>query len=143
VGSALSDQPCALFTTVAALYIRAVDGTRIDQWLNAARIFKSRTSAGEACVGGKVKINDIAVARSSHVVRVGDEIRAQAPRGLVVLKVLAIAEKRLSPPLARQLYEDHSPPPEPREFKITGVRDRGAGRPTKAERRAIERLRSR
>ena len=107
--------------------------------MTASRIFKSRTAAREACDGGHVKINDTTV-KASHGVRVGDEVRATAPRGLVILKVLALASKRLSPPLARALYEDHSPPPPPREQWMP-QRERGAGRPTKADRRALSRLR--
>jgi ribosome-associated heat shock protein Hsp15 len=116
-----------------------VDSVRIDQFLCAARIFKSRTAAQEACTGGHVKVNDAAV-KPSHVVRIGDEVRATAPRGLVIVKVLALSDKRLSPPLARALYEDHSPPPPPREQWMP-QRARGAGRPTKADRRALQRLR--
>jgi ribosome-associated heat shock protein Hsp15 len=116
-----------------------VDSVRIDRWLCAARIFKSRTLAQKACDHGHVRIGERAVG-SSHAVRVGDEIRAEAPRGLVVLGVRGLADKRQSPPKARELYEDRSPPPAPREERV-GVRPRGAGRPTKADRRAIERLR--
>jgi ribosome-associated heat shock protein Hsp15 len=114
---------------------------RIDRWLCAARIYKSRTQAQEACDGGHVRINDHP-ARSSQPVKVGDVVRCQAPRGLVILEVKKLADKRLSPPLARELYEDHSPPPPPKEERIPiGFRERGAGRPTKADRRALERLR--
>jgi len=116
-----------------------VEPVRIDQFLTAARIFKSRTAAREACDGGHVKINDATV-KASHDVRVGDEVRATAPRGLVIVKVLALASKRLSAQLARALYEDHSPPPPPREQWMP-QRERGAGRPTKADRRALQRMR--
>ncbi|MBI3203569.1 MAG: RNA-binding S4 domain-containing protein [Myxococcales bacterium] len=116
-----------------------METVRIDRWLCAARIYKSRTQATDACVGGHVRINGAAV-RASHLVRVGDRISALAPRGSLVLEVVALAEKRQSPPGARALYADHSPPPPPREPEI-GARDRGAGRPTKADRRALERLR--
>lgn len=119
-----------------------MDSIRIDRWLSAARIYKSRTLAGAACSAGHVTINGQPALRSSHGVRVGDEIQARAPRGLVVLKVLGIADKRLSPALARLLYEDNSPPPPPPEERAP-ARDRGLGRPTKADRRALERLRSR
>ena len=116
-----------------------METVRIDRWLCAARIFQSRTQATDACVGGHVRLNGAAV-RASHPVRVGDSISALAPRGPVVLEVVALAEKRLSPADARALYADHSPPPPPREPRI-GARDRGAGRPPKADRRALERLR--
>jgi ribosome-associated heat shock protein Hsp15 len=112
---------------------------RIDQYLTATRIYKSRTVAREACDAGHVKLNGVTV-KPSHLVVIGDEVRCVAPRGPVVLKVLGLAAKRLSPALARALYEDHSPPPPPREERMP-QRDRGAGRPTKAERRAMERLR--
>jgi ribosome-associated heat shock protein Hsp15 len=115
-----------------------MDSIRIDRWLCAARIYKSRTSAADACHAGHVRLNG-AVARSSHAVRLGDRVEARAPRGQVVLEVLALADKRLSPPKARELYADHSPPPPPREERVA-PRSRGAGRPTKAERRALGRL---
>lgn len=88
-----------------------------------------------------MKLNGASV-KPSHSVSIGDEVRASAPRGLVVVKVLGLAEKRLPPPLARALYEDHSPPPPPRD-EWAPRRDHGAGRPTKADRRAIARLRGR
>ena len=116
-----------------------VGAVRIDRWLCASRIYKSRTQATEACAGGHVRLNG-AVVRPSHAVKVGDRVRALAPRGEVVLEVVALAEKRLSPPAARELYADHSPPPPPREERLA-IRERGAGRPTKADRRALERLR--
>ena len=109
---------------------------RIDVWLSAARVFKSRTQAREACLGGLVKLNDSSV-KPSQDVKVGDEIRAQAPRGLFICKVVATAEKRLAPPLARALYDDQSPPPPPKEQWMPR-RERGAGRPTKADRRALD-----
>jgi ribosome-associated heat shock protein Hsp15 len=116
-----------------------VEPVRLDQYLAAARLYKSRTAAREACDGGHVKLNGVS-AKPSQNVKVGDEVRATAPRGLVVLEVLALATKRLSPPLARALYEDHSPPPPPREAWMP-QRDRGAGRPTKQDRRAMKKLR--
>lgn len=112
---------------------------RIDRWLAASRLYKTRSLAQQACTGGHVKVNGMPV-RPSHAVRAGDEIRAEAPRGSVVWIVTALAEKRLSAPEAQKLYEDRSPPPPPRE-EVVAPRSRGAGRPTKAERRAIDRLR--
>lgn len=116
-----------------------MESVRIDRWLCAARLYKTRSLSQQACTGGLVKLNGSNV-RPSHVVRLGDEIRAEAPRGEVICIVLAVAEKRLSPALARALYEDRSPPPPPREVAVA-PRARGAGRPTKAERRALDRLR--
>jgi ribosome-associated heat shock protein Hsp15 len=118
-----------------------MDTVRVDRWLCAARIYASRSQATDACSAGCVTLNGTAI-RPSHVVRVGDELSARAPRGLVVLKILKLADKRLGPPLARELYEDHSPPPPPRE-DLFPMRDRGAGRPTKQERRRMDRMRVR
>jgi ribosome-associated heat shock protein Hsp15 len=117
-----------------------MDSIRIDRWLSAARLFKTRSIAQQACVGGLVKLNGIAV-RPSHPVRVGDEVTAEAPRGTVIWRVLALAEKRLGAAEAQKLYEDHSPPPPPKE-ELVAPRQRGAGRPTKTERRALDRLRN-
>lgn len=116
-----------------------MDSVRIDRWLCASRLYKTRSLSQQACIGGLVKLNGEAV-KPSHPVRAGDEIRAEAPRGLVIWQVKSLAEKRLSPPLAAALYEDHTPPPPPREEAVA-ARARGSGRPTKAERRALERLR--
>ncbi len=117
------------------------ESVRIDRWLSAARIYKSRTLATDACGGGHVKINGNS-ARPSHAVRVGDRVEATAPRGQVIAIVQKLREKRLSPALARELFEDLSPPPPPREERPV-FRARGTGRPTKAEARAMRRLRGR
>lgn len=118
-----------------------MESVRVDRWLCAARVFRSRTQAADACAGGRVLVNGSAV-KPSHLLRVGAEVRTQLARGLVILDVLALSEKRLSPPAARELYLDRSPPPPPREPRVA-PRDRGAGRPTKRERRDTDRLRGR
>lgn len=87
---------------------------RVDRWLFAARIFASRTQAHAACDGHKIAVNGVKV-KASHVVRVGDEVSGRTPRGNIVVDVLALAEKRLSPSLARELYRDRSPPPPRRD----------------------------
>ena len=114
---------------------------RIDRWLTATRVFKSRTLAQAACDAGHVRINDVQV-KPSQPVKIGDEVRALAPRGVAVFLVKGLGDKRLSAALAQLLYEEHSPPPPPREARLA-VRERGAGRPTKADRRALSRLRGR
>ena len=111
---------------------------RVDRWLCAARLYKSRSMAQRACAGGHVKLNGVSV-RASHVVRVGDWVEAVAPRGRIKVEVVGLEEKRQSPGRARELYEDHSPPPTPDEPVV--FRPRGAGRPTKADRRSMQRLR--
>ncbi len=114
---------------------------RIDRWLSAARIFKSRTQAAEGCTGGHVRLNG-QTAKPHHALRVGDALEVRRGERLRVLEVLALADKRLAAPAARELYADHSPPPPPRE-KSPVQRERGAGRPTKRERRQLGRLRGR
>lgn len=118
-----------------------MDSVRIDRWLCAARIFKSRTTASAACADGVVRVNGVVV-KASHLVKVADEIGAEAPRGTVVLDVKALSDKRLSPALARELYLDRSPPPPPKD-ELFPRRDAGAGRPTKRDRRAMSRVRGR
>lgn len=113
---------------------------RIDRWLCSARMFKSRTQATEACVAGHVKLAGVSV-KASHVVRIGDRLVVDCPRGRLDLEVVALGEKRSSPQLARTLYVDHTPPPPPKDPTF-GDRDRGAGRPTKRDRRDIEALRA-
>jgi ribosome-associated heat shock protein Hsp15 len=120
-------------------YASSMATVRIDRWLCATRLYKSRSLSQEACVGGLVKVNGNNV-KPSHPLKTGDEVRAEAARGLVVWLVKGLAEKRLSAELAAELYDDKSPPPPPREETLA-PRERGAGRPTKAERRALDRLR--
>ena len=88
---------------------------RIDRWLCAARVYKSRTQATQACVGGLVKVNDDGV-KPHHALRVGDRVRAQTERGPRILEVKALAEKRLvraarARPLRRPLTAARAAPP--------------------------------
>ena len=119
-----------------------MESVRVDRWLAAARIFRSRSRATVACGLGNVKLNQ-RPAKPPQPVRVGDRIEVEAPRRLWVLEVLALAERRQSPKAARELYLDHSPEPEPPkrepEFPVGG-REPGSGRPTKRQRRALRRL---
>ena len=113
---------------------------RIDKWLWAARFFKSRTLAAHACQGGKVDVNDQA-AKPSRTVRPGDLLHITLPRGKRIVRVRAVAERRGSGAEAALLYEDLTPPAPPREVRMLPVyRAPGAGRPTKRDRRRIDRL---
>ena len=114
---------------------------RIDKWLWAARFFKSRTLAGAACNGGKVHVNGDA-AKPSKTVRPGDILRVTLPRIRRIVRVTALAERRGSAADAAVLFEDLTPPPPPREARPgpPAYRPPGAGRPTKRERRRIDRL---
>lgn len=110
---------------------------RLDRWLFAARCFKTRPLAQAACEGGHVKVNG-RPAESAKPVHVGDTVEARTPGGLRVLRVLALEVKRGPASVARTLYEDHSPPPEP--HVPVALRDRGEGRPTKRDRRELRRF---
>ena len=115
-----------------------MESVRLDRWLSAARVFRSRSRATEACQAGQVKVNE-RVAKPPQPVRVGDEIEVISARRLWLLEVVALAEKRLAPKAARELYVDHSPAPKPREESPV-FRERGSGRPTKRQRRELRRL---
>lgn len=114
---------------------------RVDSWIWSVRLVKTRSLAATACRGGHVRVNGERV-KPSHPVRVGDEVRLRhAGRDRVVI-VKRLIRKRVGAPVAAECYVDNSPPPPPREAVApAGVRDRGAGRPTKRDRRALERLR--
>jgi ribosome-associated heat shock protein Hsp15 len=115
---------------------------RIDKWLWAARVFKTRSLAADACDGGKVDLNDQA-ARPAKLVRPGDSVQVTLPHGRRrILKVVAVDERRGSAQVAARLFEDHSPPAPPRtRYAPPPFRAPGAGRPTKRERRDLDRLR--
>lgn len=113
---------------------------RIDVWLWAVRIFKTRSLAAEAVRAGHVKIDGKAVKPAAQVVP-GETVRVWKDHRELILKVAATVTKRVGAPIARSCYIDHSPPPPPRElFAAPPVRDRGTGRPTKKERRETDRL---
>ncbi|HXH84244.1 MAG TPA: RNA-binding S4 domain-containing protein [Candidatus Tectomicrobia bacterium] len=115
---------------------------RVDRWLRAARVFRTRGLASEACDGGKVDVND-AAAKPARALRVGDVVRITLPAGRRrVLKVAALGDRRGPASAARALYEDLTPP-EPRVREpVAAYRPPGAGRPTKRQRRQIDRLRA-
>jgi ribosome-associated heat shock protein Hsp15 len=114
---------------------------RIDKWLWAARAFKTRSLAATACDGGKVDLNGEA-AKPAKQVRGGDRVEITIVGGRRILKVLGLSERRGPAPEARLLYEDLTPPAPPRARQPKPpYRVPGTGRPTKRERRAIDRLR--
>ena len=116
---------------------------RVDAWTWAVRLYPTRSAASTACKAGHVKVNG-AGAKPAHQVRIGDQVRARTAGGERIVVVTGLIDKRTSAALAVMNYEDHSPPPLPREARPTPVfRERGAGRPTKRDRRQVERLRGR
>ncbi|MFC7306516.1 RNA-binding S4 domain-containing protein [Streptomyces monticola] len=114
---------------------------RVDSWIWSVRLTKTRSAAATACRGGHVRVNGDRV-KPAHTVKAGDEVRLrQAGRDRVVV-VKRVIRKRVGAPVAVECYVDNSPPPPPREAVApAGIRDRGTGRPTKRDRREMERLR--
>ena len=118
----------------------ASSAVRIDVWLWAVRIFKTRSQAAEAVRAGHVKLNGEAVKAAAQVVP-GDHVRVWKDHRYMEFDVTATVRKRVGAPIARQCYVDVSPPPPPMGiFASMPKRDRGAGRPTKKERRETDRL---
>jgi ribosome-associated heat shock protein Hsp15 len=113
---------------------------RADTYLWAIRMYKSRTLASEAIKGGKVKLNDKSF-KPSHTVTIGERYSMTIGTHKKIIEVAGLIEKRGSFDVAKKHYIDHSPPPEKNEklpsvfFKVNVKRDKGAGRPTKKDRR--------
>lgn len=120
------------------------ENLRLDKWLWFARFLKSRTLAAELCSGGRVRVSGRVVAKPSQTIRVGDVLTFPLGPHIRVIEVKALGVRRGPAEEARTLYADLSPPL-PRTAgaeapPLPAARDAGAGRPTKAERRAIDRL---
>ncbi|MGW6333853.1 RNA-binding S4 domain-containing protein [Nocardia rhamnosiphila] len=113
---------------------------RVDSWVWAVRLFKTRSAAAAACRGGHVRVNG-ATAKPAQPVRPGDEIRIRNNGVERIVVVERLITKRVGAPIAAQCLIDRSPPPPPKEVLATlPQRDRGTGRPTKRERRETDRL---
>ncbi|MCL3862443.1 RNA-binding S4 domain-containing protein [Actinotalea sp. K2] len=123
----------------------ATDGTvgttRVDRWVWAVRLFRTRSLAAAACRAGHVRVNGDRAKPAGHV-KVGDEVRVRVGGTERIVVVARVVERRVGATVAVDCLVDRTPPPPPREERpAVPVRDRGAGRPTKRERREIERLR--
>lgn len=117
--------------------------TRVDSWIWAVRVAKTRSAATALCRAGHVQVNGER-AKAAQPVRIGDEVRVRGPESQRTLRVARIVAKRVGAVIAAECFEDLTPPPPPREeVATTAHRDRGAGRPTKRERRDLEKLRGR
>lgn len=117
-----------------------METARVDAWLWAVRLYKTRSAATEACRGGHVRVND-AAAKASAAVKVGDRVRAFVERERI-LEVTRIIEKRVGAPEAAKCFVDHSPPaPKKRRYAPAPRRPQGMGRPTKRERRQMDEVR--
>ena len=116
-----------------------MDTTRVDRWLWAVRLTKTRADAVAACRGGHVRVND-QPAKPATPVRAGDTVRTRVYDIPRVVEVARVLEKRVGAPVAVTCYVDHTPPP-PEKPTPVFVRERGAGRPTKRDRRQLDALR--
>ena len=120
-----------------------MESVRIDQWLHAVRLASTRSDAAEAVRAGHVRI-DGRLAKPSSPVAVGARIEAHLHRRDRVVEVSRLLSKRVGAAIAAECYVDHSPPPSTRDDEaVFARRDPGAGRPTKRDRRRIDRLRRR
>jgi ribosome-associated heat shock protein Hsp15 len=115
---------------------------RVDSWIWSVRLTKTRSAAASACRAGHVRVNGER-AKPAQPVRAGDEIRLRYAGRERIVVVRQLLRKRVGAPVAVQAYLDNSPPPPaPADLAAVGVRRRGAGRPTKRDRRELERLRA-
>lgn len=121
-----------------------MDSVRIDKYLWAIRVYKTRSDATEACNGNKVKLAGVN-AKPSKAVKIGDVIEVHKGPAAFTYKVLQLSENRMGAPLVPEYAEDLTPDSErakmhaPKET-IVLQRDRGTGRPTKKDRRSLDAL---
>ncbi len=117
---------------------------RIDKFLWSARIYKTRSIASDACQNGRIKINNVQV-KPSRIVAKGDIVTVRKPPVLFTYRVIEIPENRVSAKLVNNYIEDLTPEQEKIKLDIrhagfSGYREKGSGRPTKKERRSLDRL---
>lgn len=114
---------------------------RVDAWLWAVRVYKTRSAATAACRAGHVRVNGERV-KAAQTIRPGDEIRTRIEGWERIVTVRRILVKRVGAPEAATALTDTSPPPPKREELLyIPLRDRGTGRPTKRDRRDMDRMR--
>jgi len=118
-----------------------VESTRVDRWLWSVRLVKTRPEAADACRGGHVRVNG-RPAKPATTVSPGDEVRALVGQTMRVVEVVRVIQKRVGAADAATCFLDRTPKPAPTDAVVVAVRDRGAGRPTKRDRRRLEKLRS-
>jgi ribosome-associated heat shock protein Hsp15 len=115
---------------------------RVDQWLWAVRLFKTRSAATDACRAGHVQVNGHP-AKAATPVRPGDRVEALVQGRQRDLEVVQPIDKRVGAAIAATCLVDHSPPPPPKEEDVpVFARERGTGRPTKRDRRTLDRFRA-
>jgi ribosome-associated heat shock protein Hsp15 len=116
--------------------------TRVDRWVWAIRLFKTRSDATDACRGGHVRVNGKG-AKPAAPVAVGDQVEARLHGVDRIVEVTQVIDKRVGAAVAAGCYIDHTPPAPEVDRTRVAPRERGAGRPTKRERREIDRWRAR
>ena len=120
-----------------------VDKVRVDRWLWAVRLTKTRSGAAQACRAGHVQVNGVRV-KPAAPVKAGDTVRVRVGDRERVVEVARLIETRVGAELAAACLVDRSPPPPPRDpLARQGFRDAGMGRPTKRDRRQLDRTRGR
>jgi ribosome-associated heat shock protein Hsp15 len=114
---------------------------RVDSWTWAVRLFKTRSLAAAACRGGHVRVNGDK-AKPAQPVRIGDEVRVREAGVERIVTVRRLIVKRVGASVAVECFDDLTPKPvTPVEVPAAVLRERGAGRPTKRDRRVLDRLR--
>jgi ribosome-associated heat shock protein Hsp15 len=141
-------RPTAARTSIARVRRRrrqsmmnVVESTRVDRWLWAVRLTKTRPDAAAACRGGHVRVND-RPAKPATTVSPGDEVRARVGDTTRIVEVTRVIQKRVGAADAATCYLDRTPAPPPTPPVPLAARDRGAGRPTKRDRRILDRWRA-
>ena len=120
-----------------------MDKVRVDRWLWAVRLTKTRSGAAQACRAGHVQVNG-ARAKPAAAVKAGDTVRLRVGDRERVVEVVRLIENRVGAEPAAACLVDKSPPPPPRDpLDRIGRRDPGMGRPTKRDRRHLDRTRGR
>ena len=118
------------------------DTARIDKWLWAARIFKTRSIAADACKNSRVTINGVNV-KPSHMVKVGETVSVKKPPEIYSFRILQCIEQRVGAKLIPNIYENVTDPKQYEILEMSRIsgfvdRARGTGRPTKKERRSLD-----
>lgn len=119
----------------------AMESTRVDRWLWSVRLAKTRPDAAAACRAGHVRINDKPAKPPSAVVP-GDRVKARIGGRTRIVEVVRVIQKRVGAADAVTCYLDRTPPEPAVPLPPVAVRDRGAGRPTKRDRRMLEKFRA-
>lgn len=119
-----------------------MDEARIDKWLWAARIFKTRSIAADACKNGRVTIGGVNV-KPSHMVNTGETVSVRKPPITYSFRILKTIEQRVGAKLLPEIYENVTAPEQYELLEMTRIsgfvdRARGTGRPTKKDRRSLD-----